>query len=87
MALDWVNKTGTRSINKGDTLYKVCFDVLGVGVKFTPLKIINSGATVLFGDFPLNYELNATNCAIQIKQPLGVVFTLGDGQGKKGETI
>ena len=87
VALDWVNKLGTRTINKGDTLYKVCFDVLGVGVKVTPLKIVNAGATVLYGDFPINYELNATNCAIQIKQPEGVVFTIGDGEGKKGETI
>jgi hypothetical protein len=87
VTLDWVNKLGTRTINNGDTLYKVCFDVLGVGVKVTPLKIINAGATVLYGNFPINYELNATNCAIQIKQPPGVVFTIGNGEGKKGETI
>lgn len=86
--LDWVNNTGNRSINNGDTLYKVCFDVLGVGVKITPLKIINTGAIVFYdSEFPINYELNATNCAIQIKQPPGVVFTIGDGEGKKGETI
>jgi gliding motility-associated-like protein len=87
VALDWVNNSGTRNINTGDTLYKVCFDVLGVGVKVTPLKIINVGATVFHSDFPINYELNATNCAIQIKQPPGVVFSIGEGEGKEGEMV
>ena len=88
LGLDWVNKSGTRNINSGDTLYKVCFDVIGVGAKVTPLKIINATGIVYKDDTePLNYELNATNCAIQIKQPPGVVFTIGDGEAKKGEEV
>jgi len=88
LGLDWLNKTGTRNIAKGDTLYKVCFDVIGVGANVTPLKIINSTGIVITDILdPLNYELNATNCAIQINQPPGVVFTIGDGEGKKGEPV
>jgi gliding motility-associated-like protein len=88
LGLDWKSSIGNRTINTGDTLYKVCFDVLGVGAKVTPLKIVNATGKVLIDSSdPLNYFLNATNCAIQIKQPPGVVFTIGDGEAKKGETV
>lgn len=87
IGLSWKSTFGTRSLVKGDTLYKVCFDVFGVGSRVSPLRIINATADVFLDNNPLDYELNATNCAIDIRQPPGVSFTIGNEAGKKGETV
>lgn len=66
------------SLNNGDLVYQVCFDVIGLGGD-SPVQVQNP-AVVRTSMDPFNIGVNPTNCAVEVNQPAGVVVNIGDAE-------
>ncbi len=85
LGVDWEAPLGlSGTMNEGEKLFDVCFDVVGLGGN-SPIRF--GGRQVARVNNGPNIGIAPTNCEIEVIQPDGVAIAIDDAEGRPGDTI